>query len=296
MKCIVLFLHIFFVVICANAQQQVVRLSAEREAWLAGDRQSALDLLLKQEAAGDQNTTTLYNIGYLYSLKGDYTKALTYFQTVVVKQPSFPYAYLQIARIHISVGNLHAAHENLRKGLEKDSDNIDLLLEMSGVLHSLGMTDKEAVVYEDILNLDEDNVPAIVGSSRILRNKGETGEARKILENNPTIYPEALILYEKARVYRKLGQVETSRDFLVNILKDYPNSARWASIRDTLLEKYEMAQIPEADRLPTYTYKIDPGEKLDYKVSYGFISLGWLKVRFAKPVMVQGKQVYPIHF
>ena len=90
----------------AQNNQKVVRLSAEREAWLEGDKKGALDILLRKEAAGNLEIETLYNIGYLYLLQENYSRALLYLQTVVVKDPSYPYAYLQIARIHEKIGNL----------------------------------------------------------------------------------------------------------------------------------------------------------------------------------------------
>jgi hypothetical protein len=56
----------------------------------------------------------------------------------------------------------------------------------------------------------------------------------------------------------------------------------------------ENLQAPEP--LPSYTYKIDPNEELHYKVSYGPMTLGWLKVRINKPEIIGGKSVYPIIF
>jgi len=60
--------------------------------------------------------------------------------------------------------------------------------------------------------------------------------------------------------------------------------------------EYNVENLPEPEPYTSYTYKIDPNEELDYKVSYGPMTLGWLKVRIKKAVMISGKRVYPIIF
>jgi hypothetical protein len=53
------------------------------------------------------------------------------------------------------------------------------------------------------------------------------------------------------------------------------------------------------DILPTVTkfrFQFIPAEKVDYKVSYGFITLGWVNVRVGNPVMIHGKNAYPVRF
>jgi len=296
MNKILLILFITCLTTLAQNNQKVVRLSAEKEAWLEGDQKTVLDILLQKEATGNLDIATLYNIGYLYLLQGNYSRALLYLQTVVVREPSYPYPYLQIARIHEKIGNLYAARDHLVKGVNEDSDSIELLLELARISEAIGETDKAAEIYEQILDLEEDNVKAIVGLASIYRRQKKYEAAKELLEKNDAIFPEAVILLEKARLYRALDDKTKSQQFLTQILLDYPHSQKWAHIRDTLRIEYQVNEIPKPSPLPTYTYQINPKETLHYKVSYGPMMLGWLKIRIAEPETIAGKVVYPTLF
>ncbi len=291
-------LLIFITLLTVNAQSnlKVVRLDACSEAWLAADRQKAFDILSARDAEGDHQVMTLYNLGYLYFLQGNYDKAIMYFQTLVKKVPSFPYSYMQIARIHMKMGNYLAARNHLQKALDKDSDNIEILHELAIVHQKLNETGEVIEIFEEILDEDENNVRATAGLAGIYRKQGKLEQARALLEDNTSIFPEGSILFEKAKLYRELGSVQKSQQFLIQILEDYPHSPKWSHIRDTLRLRYNLEQMPEPPSLPSYKYKIDPKETLDYKVTYGPMTLGWLKVRIQKPEVIAGRTVYPIIF
>ena len=296
MKNTLLLILILMTVLSAQSNQKVVRFNEETEAWLNGDRQKALDLLLKKEISGEPDITARYNIGYLYYLAGDFNNALAYFKTVLDEDDSYIYAYLQTARIHKKIGLIQAAYADLEKGLEEDDENVELLLEMADITHQMKLMDKTEGLYLKVLDISDDNVYAIAGLAEIYRVKGKIEEARNLLEGNPGLYPEAVILQEKARLYRDQGKNEESKNFLMQILLDYPNSQTWAQIRDTLRILYQVENFPAPVPFATYTYKIDPIEELDYKVTYGPLTLGWLKVRIKKPEIIRGKKVYPIIF
>ena len=59
---------------------------------------------------------------------------------------------------------------------------------------------------------------------------------------------------------------------------------------------YNISEVAQAVTYAPYKYKIKPGESLEYKVKYGFITLGWLKIRMQEAVIINGKTVYPIQF
>ncbi len=79
LKKIILLIFITLLTVNAQSNLKVVRLDACSEAWLAADRQKALDILSTREAEGDHQVITLYNLGYLYFLQGNYDKAIMYF-------------------------------------------------------------------------------------------------------------------------------------------------------------------------------------------------------------------------
>jgi len=167
---------------------------------------------------------------------------------------------------------------------------------MAEITKELKLIEKTEQLYKQILERDDDNVIALVGLAEIYRIKGKFEEAKNLLEGNKNLFPEALILHEKAKLYRDQGKKSESKKFLTQIVLDYPNSQTWSHIRDTLKTIYNLDNLPAPEPLSTYTYKIDPNEELDYKVSYGPMTLGWLKVRINKPEIIGDKTVYPVIF
>lgn len=289
-------LFCFFDSTFAQSNQKVVRLSHETEAWLDGNRQSTLDSYLEKEKSGDFELVTLYNIGYIYYLMGEYNTALAYFNRVIEDDEDYVYAYLQMARIRKNVGLIHAAYTDLERGLEEDDENLDLILEQAKISTTLKQLDKSEELYRRAVDVEDDNVAALVGLASIYRQKGKLNEARELLEGNEGIYTEALILQEKAKLYRAMGNESESKKLLTQIILDYPNSQSWSHIRDTLRIRYNVTELPDPEPLPTYTYRIDPTEELHYKVSYGPMTLGWLKVKILAPEIIGNKSVYPVIF
>jgi tetratricopeptide (TPR) repeat protein len=293
---VIILLFLLSGIIYGQSKQKVVRLDSITELWLDGNSEKTLALFLAKEKSAKSDVTTLYNIGYLYMLQGDLSKALSYFHRVTQEEEDYVYAYLQMARIRKKVGLIHAANTDLEKGLEEDDDNLDLIVETAKTSMELNQIDRSEKLYIQALDLEDDNVPALVGLAEIYRKKGKYEEARKLLEGNDGVYSEAVILHEKSKLYRALGKETESKKFLTQIMLDYPNSKSWSHIGDTLKIKYKVTKLPKADPLPSYTYKIDPTEELHYKVTYGPMTLGWLKVRILDPEVIGDKEVYPVIF
>jgi Tfp pilus assembly protein PilF len=280
----------------AQNNQKVVRLNTETEAWMDGNLEKTLELYLAKEKSGNSEITTLYNIGYLYLLQGDLNNALSYFNRVLKEDNEYVYAYLQMARVRKQVGLIHAAHTDLERGLQEDEENLDLILELAQIKNELKQLDKTEELFKRALEIEDDNVVALVGLAAIYRQQGNYEEAKQLLEGNAGVYAEAMILQEKAKLYRALGKENESKKFLTQILIDYPNSKTWSHIRDTLKTRYNVEELPPLDSLPSYTYKIDPKEELHYKVTYGPMTLGWLKVRILEPEVIGNREVYPVIF
>jgi hypothetical protein len=65
---------------------------------------------------------------------------------------------------------------------------------------------------------------------------------------------------------------------------------------DTLSIKYGIDDPQIDNAIPEYKFTFQPDESVNYEVAYGFITLGWVKVRAGKPVYMKGKKVYPVRF
>jgi Tfp pilus assembly protein PilF len=292
----ILVISLIFKTAIAQINQKVVRLDEITEKWLEGNREKSLEMFLSKEKAGETEVVTLYNIGYLYFLKGDLNRALSYFQRVIKKDDDYVYAYLQMARIREQMGLIHTAYLDLEHALDEEDDNIELILEMARVTGMSNREEESEKWFRRAIDIQDDNIPALVGLAAIYRKNGKYEEAKKLLEGNSSIYAEAAVLQEKAKLYSAIGKETESRKFLTQIILDYPNSETWSHIRDTLRIKYNITELPTPDPLPSYTYQIDPKEELHYKVTYGPMTLGWMKVKILQPEVIGSKKVYPIIF
>ena len=276
--------------------RELVRFSSEREAWLVNDLDTAIKETIPQAQLPEANVITLYNLGYLYYLKGNYSQALPYLLRALTTDSSYPYPYYIIAKIYKESGNSLGALTQIKRGLEHDAKNYSLLMELAQIYLLLGEVDQAQQVYTKIVGWYEDKVAPRVALSQIYRSHGKLQEAKKILEENESLYPESTILVEKAKVYRSLGSLSQGAKFLIQLCQDYPNDITLQAYRDTLRLVYQYSDIKPAEIIPRYKYKIQPNESLDYKVKYGFITLGWLKIRMEEATFLNGRKVYPIIF
>ena len=293
----IILLFLFFAICFADKEiKRPVRLDQTTEAWLAKDLDKSLNSLLENTQITSAGHIPLYNIGYLYFLKNDFVNALTYLQTAIVKEKSYPFSYLIISRIYKKSGNLLGAKTQLDRGLKYDSDNFALKFELADILRKLGEWEKAIKIYKELIDEDNNKVEPRVELAAIYRLQKKYEQAKKILENNNSLFPESKLLLEKANLYYATGENEKAKNILLEFYKSYPLLTELDEISDELKSNLNISQLPEIPAIPEYKYKFDPGEKLDYKVEYGFITLGWLKVRVEDAININGKTVYPVTF
>jgi len=292
--CIIFLL--FSVTVSAQIIRKPIDLEPEQEAWLRGDLQETSRILHRKITGTGVDAILLYNMGYIHYLLGENIEALKFFQQAIDKAPDNPYAYLTMAEIYEKSGNILGALSQLRRVSAKNGDNYDVLLAMAR-LNRLNGNDKEAEQrFQEIIGMYEDKIQPRVELAALYRKSGKFQEARKVLEENEKIYPEDILLKEKARLYNAMGAKDQAAEFLIQMCDDYPNHPEIQQYRDTLQTSFNYVYAPKPFKQPVYNYRIMPDERLDYIVKYGFITLGWLNVRMLDAQMIGGHKVYPIQF
>jgi tetratricopeptide (TPR) repeat protein len=293
-------LYLFLVILVVAVQGQIlsepVRLSEEKEAWLNRDSSKALKLLLEKTESGTGSQVDFYNIGYLYYLTGDFVQAQAFLRKSLAVKPDFGYPYYILAKMMQEKDNLAGALEQLQTGLKQDNENYFLRLEYGRVLQKSGRLDKAQEVFEDLLDDYENKIEVRVGLADIYRLQKKYKEAAAVLAKELANNPESTVMIERANIFRAMGDTKTSGEILLQILREYPNSPELMVYKDTLAAVYDIKNVPAPVPLPTYKFTIPAEESVDYKVTYSFMNLGWVKVRMRPAETVLNKTVYPITF
>lgn len=282
----------------ANAQKKLepVRLDPITEAWLDGNRKECQSLLQKKYETNPNDFTTVYNLGYINYVQGTLSNALKLFSEAKLIKAGYPYTNLNISKIYEASGNLISAKNILLTGLEEKSDNYQLQIALARIYHKLGETASAIEQYLNIIDDFEEEFEPKAELALIYRQQKNFKAAKKLLEFDDNEYPGSFALLEKYRYFRDIGQAENAKNLLIQICSAFPQSKELIMYQDTLLSKYMLEKIPEPDKISKYNYTFDPNEKLNYMVEYGFIKLGWLKVRVEDELMINGRKVYRVVF
>jgi tetratricopeptide (TPR) repeat protein len=284
----------------ASLSAQIIRevpvLKAEQEAWLKGDLSETSRLLHQKIKEGAPDVTLFYNLGFIHHMLGEDGDALNFLQKAIENKPENPYAYLKIAEIYAASGNVLGALTQVRRISDKNSDNFDVMMTLARLYILNGQKTEAEKVYLNIIDNNEDEILPRVALAAIYRESRRYQEAKKLLEENQKIYPEDILLKERARLYSAMGSTGPATDCLKQMCDQYPNNSEIQQYVDTLKIKYGISYTPKLYQVPRYNYRIDPAEKLDYVVEYGFITLGWLNVRMLPAETINGRKTYPILF
>ncbi|MFC2088828.1 DUF3108 domain-containing protein [Calditrichota bacterium] len=289
---------LLFVISFANAQKNLkpVRLGQVTEAWLAGERESCISQLQKIYESDRTNLITVYNLGYLNYLQGNLSQALKLFSEAKLIDLNYPYSNLNISKIYEVSGNLISAKNILLAGLKTKSDNYQLQIALARIYYKLGETAAAIEQYLNIIDDFEEEFEPKIELAAIYRQQKNFKAVKNLLEFDDNEYPSSSALIEKYRYFRDSGQIENAKEILINICSAYPRSEDLKIYQDTLLLKYHLEQVPEPEKIPKYNYIFDPKEKLNYMVEYGFLKLGWLKVRVEDELIINGRKVYRVVF
>ena len=293
-----IFLFILILAVAAQAQmvKERIRLSPEKEAWLDRDNTKALNLLLRKADSTTCTAVDFYNIGYLYYLNKNYSQAQVYLNKSLAQKSDFAYPDYILAKIAEDQGNPAEAINQFQKGLKRDADNYFLRLDYARLLQKTGNLDKAQTILENLFDDYEKKIEVRVALASLYRLQKKYEQAKTLLSNDLTNNPESSVLIERANLFRSMGDNKQASEILLQICHEYPNSPELLSYKDTLAAVYNIMDIPAPSALPTYKYVISADESLDYKVTYSFMTLGWVKIRMLPAQTIMNRTTYPVTF
>jgi len=163
----------------ARAYLNLGAIFLQRQSW---DR--ALDAYSKAARLDPSLAAAHYNVGFILYHLGRNPEAYQAYERAVKLDPALPLSYLHLGLIDFGAGNMENAARWLEQGLPKLSgeDRKKALLALGPAYRALGDLPRAAESYRAALAEDPQDVSALVGLGRLLRQQGKLEEARPLLE------------------------------------------------------------------------------------------------------------------
>jgi tetratricopeptide (TPR) repeat protein len=115
---------------------------------------------------------------------------LQQYEPVLDRDPVNHEAMAQVVDAYIELGQYDKAITRVEKTLQTAPKDINILLELAG-LYSLNVQDDKAeATYDQILNVDKENLFALMGKATIRSKKGDLKEAKRLFEEAKKYAPQ----------------------------------------------------------------------------------------------------------
>jgi tetratricopeptide (TPR) repeat protein len=190
---------------------------AQRQSW---DR--ALDAYRKAERLDVTAAAAPYNVGYVLYRLERFDESYDAYTRAAKLDPTLPLAGLHRGLIELRRGKMDAAVALLEQALPRlDEDNRRVaLVAMARAYQALGQTDKAREGYEKVLAARPDDLEALVGLGRLLRETGQIADARVRLEKARQVALESSgIALELAALAKAEGDRAQEKSLYAEVLK-----------------------------------------------------------------------------
>ena len=171
--------------------------------------------------------------------------------------------------------------------MQIDKENYELLLLLAKDYLLLNQEYEAEKIFKVLVDKYERELEPRTYLSQIYRRQKKYQEAMELFTIDKTVYPTARFLLEKAKVLQLMGESLKAKRINDEVCSNYPNSEELGCVN-----KQPVNYTPNH----VFNYKIDVNEALDYKVKYGFITLGWLNVRINRTLDINGRKAYHVVF
>ncbi len=164
------------------ARKELLEIYKEKGDW--DGAVEAAKSIQKQEKKKNVETLALYQIqqGLEYRKKGEERDARIRFKKALKTSSNCAAAHYFIGVSYLSEGRKKDAVESWRKFVKTDPKHAYLVFdELEEVLYDLGNFDQSEKIYQEILDLDEGNVSALVALSDLNERKGDREESIRML-------------------------------------------------------------------------------------------------------------------
>jgi tetratricopeptide (TPR) repeat protein len=200
-----------------RAYQNLGAIYSQRQSW---DR--ALDAYKKAERLDPTAAAAPYNLGYILYRMERFDESYDAYTRAAKLDPTLPLAGLHRGLIEQRRGKMEAAVALLEQALPRldDDGRRTALVAQAQAYRALGRTDKAREGYEKVLASRPDDVEALVGLGRLLREAGQIADARVRLEKaRKAVLDSSGIALELAALAKAEGDRAQEKALYVEVLK-----------------------------------------------------------------------------
>jgi len=166
-----------------------------------------------------QDADSLINIGRIYGLRGNFSKARECFEHVVKVKPNSTEAYINLANALIRLGLLQEAVSAYKKVLDIKPDDMVAHKYLNATLVRSGKLVEAYDGYDRMLALSPNNPQVITAKAKVLEIKGEKEKAYELLKPLIKQYPNnPKIAVAFAAVCSDVGHSDDAIKMLENII------------------------------------------------------------------------------
>ncbi len=221
-------LCVFFFLGCSSDQEKVENFIKEGQTYLDQKEYGKANIQLKNALELDPQSVAAYKVFVkLYMAQKDIQKTFQTLMTLEKLDPEDLDTKMQLASIYMMSGESEwsKAKTRIDQVLKKDPDNIKALsLQASILILEKQPVDTIANLYERILTLDPSDAYAMVMLARISQQKGESAQAKILLEKAVTSSPDNFKIYTELYAYYLSNKdLESAKDVLERLAQKKPS-------------------------------------------------------------------------
>ncbi len=164
--------------------------------------------------------------GFRFTIRGQYKKALTYFQEAVETHPDDTNAWFGLGNCYIGLEQPEEAIDAYRQVIHTDPLNVNAYYNLAIYYRQLGRYESALATFQDALGVDPKHIPSRLEMGETLGQMGRTGEEKQaysdIIAQNPEFYPA---YFRLGLVCNRLGQYADALDAQQKVLALKPDFA-----------------------------------------------------------------------
>jgi len=192
-KTVCILLYTLFLTACVqNEPEEKVSVSKKNTDSLAEIQHPQLDLINESIAQDSINAELYFSRGLAHQKLMNYQSAATDFEKAIILNDTVAAYYLNLADLFAEGKSIIPAINVLSKGLEKQPENINMLLNLSTYYLYINDTDKSIKMTNAILRLDASQAEAYFNKGLAYAFAGDTLKAistfQTATEQNPDYY------------------------------------------------------------------------------------------------------------
>jgi tetratricopeptide (TPR) repeat protein len=191
------------------------------------DAISEFESVVESDAPDTEKSIALTYMGIIYDDRGEYKKAIEYYQRALKYDKNNVVTYRNLALAYKHMGDLDEAAHTIEKGLELDPGNVNNQILLGNILYEKGDLIGALMRFEKALEIDSNNATALYNLALTLIKKGDEVNAIEYLKRAG----DADKIGEIARLaYGKLGVIYTQR-------KDYDQAQKFLKLAISIAPK-----------------------------------------------------------